>query len=113
MPPGADFDIEVDAAAAALLRSRTSNGPKVIKYDVHRCCGGGKICTVDVLDAARRDDVGSFVAAVLPDGTKLAIDPRAAERLPSRFRLTARGFGRFRHLDLDLTGEQWGALLYG
>jgi len=43
---------------------------------------------------------------------KIAIDPRAAARLPSRFRLTVRGLGRFKHLDLDLTGEQWGALLY-
>ncbi len=46
------------------------------------------------------------------DGTRIAIDRRAAARLPSRFRLTARGFGRFKHLDLELDGEQWGALLY-
>ena len=50
--------------------------------------------------------------ADLHNGMKIAIDPRAAARLPSRFRLTVRGLGRFKHLDLDLTGEQWGALLY-
>src|SRR5256885_11398239 len=103
MPPGADFDIEVDAAAAALLRSRTSNGPKVIRYDVHRCCGGGKICTVEVVDAARRDDGGSFVAGVPADGAKLPIDPPAGARPPSRIFLTRRGLRRLRHLALRLT----------
>jgi hypothetical protein len=67
---------------------------------------------VHVLEGARPEQISNFVPAVLPDGTKIAIDPRAAARLPSRFRLTVRGLGRFKHLDLDLTGEQWGALLY-
>jgi hypothetical protein len=49
---------------------------------------------------------------VLGDGTRLLVDRRAARRLPSRFGLTVRGLGPFKRLDLQLTGEQWGALLY-
>ena len=48
----------------------------------------------------------------MSDETRIAIDPRAAARLPSRFRVTVRGLGPFKHLDLDLDGGQWGVLLY-
>lgn len=48
----------------------------------------------------------------MADGTKFLIHRTAAARLPSQFRLTVRGMGRFKHLDLDLDGEQWGTLLY-
>src|SRR2546430_16961646 len=82
MPPGADFDIEVDAAAAALLRSRTSNGPKVIKYDVHRCCGGGKNLTVERLDPARRDESAGVPLAARPRGAQLGLHTPPAGRRP-------------------------------
>jgi hypothetical protein len=107
-----DFEVDVDAAARAWLDSHPSNEPRSIRYDIHRCCGGGKICTVQVRSGASGDDVSSYATAVLPDGTKLVVDPRAAARLPSRFRLTVRGLGPLKHLDLDLSGEEWGALLY-
>ena len=107
-----DFEVEVDAAARAWLDSHPSDEPRLISYDVHRCCGGGKICDVQVRGGSRRDDVSTYAKAVLPDGTKIAIDPRAAARLPSQLRITVRGLGPMKHLDLDLTGEQWGALLY-
>src|SRR2546426_7544846 len=106
------FVVEVDAAARPWLDSHKADGPRVITFALHRCCGGGKICNVRVLDAARRDDISSYEAAILPDRTKIVIDPRAAARLPSRFRLTVRGLGPLKHLDLDLSGEEWGALLY-
>lgn len=112
MTTNADFAVEVDAAARAWLDSHPSMESRVISYDVHRCCGGGKICDVQVRDGVRSRDVSSYAMAVLQDGTKIAIDPRAAARLPSRFGLTVRGLGPFKHLDLDLSGEQWGALLY-
>ena len=116
MPANAGFVIEVDAAATAWLNTHKSQGPHVIRYDVHRCCGGGKICDVHVLEGARREEISNYVPAVLPDGTKIAIDPRAAARLPSRFRLTVRGLGRFKHStsnspassgELSCTTEAW------
>src|SRR6266849_3551810 len=64
MPANADFVVEVDAAARAWLDSHKSEGPRVITYDVHRCCGGGKICDVRVRETAHRDDITSYAAAV-------------------------------------------------
>ena len=112
MSADSEFEIEVDAAARAWLVSHPSQEPRVISYEVHRCCGGGKICLVQMRELSRHDAIGSYPAAVMSDGTRIAIDPRAAARLPSQFRVTVRGLGRFKHLDLDLDGEQWGVLLY-
>lgn len=94
------------------MASHPALDPRVIAYDVHRCCGGGKICQVKVRELSPKDDRGAYTIGEMDDGTVFLIDRRAAARLPSHFRLTARGPGRLRHLDLDLTGEQWGMLLY-
>ena len=112
MYANAEFVVEVDAAARAWLDSHKSEGPRVITYEVHRCCGGGKICNVRVLNAPHRDDFSNYAVAVLPDRTKIVIDPRAAAQLPSQFRLTVRGLSPLKHLDLELSGEEWGQLLY-
>jgi hypothetical protein len=108
-----DFDVEVDEAAAAWLDSHpAARGRRVLTYNVKRCCGGGKICTVRVREQSGRDDLSRHTPVVFEDGTELLVDPRAAARLPSSFGLTVRGFGPLKHLDLVLDGEQWGRLLY-
>jgi hypothetical protein len=107
-----DFQLEADASARKCLEKHPSDGPLVIAYDMHRCCGGGKICQVTVREMSRKDDPSKFVSGVLDDGTRFLIDRRAAARLPKSFGLTSRGLGPFKHLDLDLEGEQWGTLLY-
>jgi hypothetical protein len=107
-----NFDVEVDDAAREWLNSHPATGSRLISYAVKRCCGGGKICLVQVRDASRRDDVSRHTPIALEDGAELLVDPRAAARLPSRFGLTVRGFGPLKHLDLVLDGEQWGNLLY-
>lgn len=112
MSTSSGFEIELDSAASAWMDSHRGDEPRVIAYDIHRCCGGARICEVQVRQQSRRDDISTYATAVIEDGTKIAIDPRAAARLPSRFRLTVRGLGPFKHLDLDLDGSQWGALLY-
>ena len=104
--------VEADAHAEEWIRSHATEQPRVIAYDVHRCCGGAKLCSVTVRNQTRNDDRRDFVSAVLGDGTRLLVDRRAARRLPPRFGLTVRGLGPFKHLDLELSGEQWGALLY-
>jgi hypothetical protein len=106
------FKVVADAAAREWLKSHPSAGPRVIAYRVTRCCGGGRICSVRVREQSRRDDVGRHTPAVIKDGAELSVDPRAAVWLPSRFGLTVRGLGPFKHLDLVLDGEQWGRLLY-
>jgi hypothetical protein len=106
------FDVKVDSAARAWLDSHPAAASRVISYAIKRCCGGGKLCMVQVREASRRDDVSGHVPAVLDGGAELLVDPRAAARLPARFGLTVRGFGPLKHLDLVLDGEQWGNLLY-
>ena len=110
--PSPTFEVDVDAAAREFLDSHPATGPRLIAYAVKRCCGGGKICTVQVRDASRREDVSRHTPIALADGAELLVDPRAAARLPLRFGLTVRGFGPLKHLDLVLNGEQWGTLLY-
>jgi hypothetical protein len=105
------FNVEPDAQARAWLESHPSPDPWVIAYAVHRCCGGGKICTVAVRHKARAD-TSTYAPGNSVGGLEFLIDPRAAARLPERFRLTVRGVGPLRHLDLDLQPEQWGDLLY-
>jgi hypothetical protein len=104
--------VEADAHAEEWIRTHATERPRVIAYDVHHCCGGGKLCSVTVRNQSRNDDRRDFVTAVLGDGTRLLVDRRAARRLPSRFGLTVRGLGPFKRLDLELSGEQWGTLLY-
>lgn len=106
------FRLEVDASAREWLVAHPSDKTRVIAYDVHRCCGGGKICQVKVRELSRKDDPDEYAIGVLDDGTEFRIDRRAAARLPSHFGLTVRGIRRLKHLDLDLGAEQWGTLLY-
>ncbi len=108
----AALHVKADANAEEWIRTHPTEQPRVIAYDVHRCCGGGKLCSVTVRNQSRNDDRRDFVTAVLGDGTRLLVDRRAARRLPSQFGLTVRGLGPFKRLDLELSGEQWGALLY-
>jgi hypothetical protein len=106
------FQVTADARAKAWLAAHPSDRPRVIAYEVHRCCGGGKICNIVVRGSSDRDDASAFAPAQLGDGTWLLVDGRAAARLPARFGLTVRGLGPLKHLDLDLDSEQWGELLY-
>jgi len=106
------FRVEADPRAEEWMRAHSTDEPRVIAYDVTRCCGGGKLCQVSVRPPTEKDRRRDYVTAVLGDGTKLLVDRRAARRLPSRFGLTVRGIGPFRRLDLNLSGEEWGILLY-
>jgi hypothetical protein len=106
------FDVEPDAAARAWMEAHPSLGPRVLAFKVSRCCGGGRICTVQVREQGRKDDLSSHTPAAIGDGAALLLDPRAAARLPARFGLTVRGLGALKHLDLVLSSEQWGRLLY-
>jgi hypothetical protein len=106
------FEVEVDSSAKTWLEEHPSDGPLVVAFDVHRCCGGGKICRVTVRERSGRDDDETYVQASSAEGRPLLIDRRAAQKLPGRFGLTLRGIGRWKHLDLALEPDQWGDLLY-
>lgn len=102
--------IELDERAGELIAAHPASS-WAIDYDVHRCCGGGKICEVKVRELGAADRRDGYVRSTGPDGTQFLIDPRAARRLPAGVHLTVRGIGR-KHLDLVLTGDEWGELLY-
>jgi hypothetical protein len=108
----ADFRVDADPLAEEWMLSHATEEPRVIAYDVKRCCGGGKLCMVSVREHSPKDEHRDYTTALLADGTRLLVDRRAARRLPPRFGLTVRGLGPFRRLDLELSGEQWGGLLY-
>jgi len=109
---GQHFRLDADARVRAWLNAHPVSGPRVIAYDVQRCCGGGKICQVTVRKQSRKDDPDEFAIGVMDDGIRFLIDRRAAAKLPSRFALAVRGLGPLKHLDLDLGSEQWADLLY-
>ena len=109
---GRQFHLVADQRARDWLVAHPDSRPRVIAYDVHHCCGGGKICRVHVRGLSSTDDAAAFSMGTLEDGSMFLIDRRAAARLPSRFGLTVRGFGRLKHLDLDLEAGEWGRLLY-
>lgn len=113
MSAHARFRLKADAAAQAWLDSHRPYEPWVIAYDIHACCHGGRVCTVSVRRLSQADDPDAYARGVLNDDIVFLIDRRAAMRLPPRLDLTLRGWGPFKHLDLDLDGEQWGELLYG
>lgn len=110
--PVTDFQLEADDRARAWIEAHPAAVPLVIAYDARWCCGGAKICSVTVRELSRRDHPEDYITGTLQDGTRLLIDRRAAKRLPRLFGLTVRGLGPFKHLDLALSGEQWGDLLY-
>lgn len=105
------FRVIVDDRARTWLDAHHSPA-WVVAYDVHRCCGGGKICQVSIRAMKDRDDPAQYATASMDDGTLLLLDRRAAARLPARFGLTVRGRGRWQRLDLGLDPDQWGDLLY-
>ena len=102
---------DADESAHEWLRAHGAEA-WAIDYDVHRCCGGGKICSVHVRQADGKHNREDYLSADLPDGTRFVVDPRVARRLPPRVTLTVGGIGPFKHLDLELSGEEWGELLY-
>ena len=102
--------IELDERAREVVAAHPASS-WAIDYDVHRCCGGGKICQVKVREVEATERRDGYVRATGADGTRFLIDPRAARRLPAGLLLTVRGIGRKR-LDLVLSGEEWGELLY-
>src|SRR5690349_6105184 len=78
MSVSTEFQLEADESAREWLALHPSEAPRVIAYDVHRCCGGGKICEVNVRELSRNDNPEAFASGVLDDGTRFLIDRRAA-----------------------------------
>jgi hypothetical protein len=80
------------------------------------CCSGARVCDVRVrvdLDTSEQAiDPATWSSLDRVEGRDVYIDGRLIERMPAQGRLTVRGLGPFRRLDLALTAEQWAELLY-
>ena len=67
------IQLEANSTVRAWLNAHPTVAPRVIAYDVRRCCGGGKICQVKVRELSAKDDPGQFATGVMDDGTKFLI----------------------------------------
>ena len=112
MPDPNRIEVSLDPGARSWLDAHATDASRVLAYDVHRCCGGGRLCRAFIRERSAADRDEDYVSATVEGGGRFLVDRRAASRLPAHFGLTMRGRGRFRRLDLDLTPEQWGDLLY-
>jgi hypothetical protein len=116
-PPGT-FELSVDAAARQWLDDRPQATQLFIAYLSSKACcsGGAHVCDVRVrinANISQRDTgAASWVALGLVNGREVMIDSRLVDRMPAKLRFVQRGVGPFRHLDLDLSSEQWADALY-
>lgn len=102
--------IELDEHAREMVAAHPASS-WAIDYEVHRCCGGGKICEVKVRELGVTERRDGYIRTTGGGGAQFLIDPRAARRLPAGVLLTVRGRSK-KQLDLVLSGEEWGELLY-
>ena len=111
------FDFIVDEQAKEWLEGHPEASRVFITFKSSRsCCSGVRVCDVRIRFGAvstlsGRGDT-SWIRLGQVDGRAVFADSRLVERMPTRLPLTGRGVGPFRHLDLDLSGEQWAELLY-
>jgi hypothetical protein len=111
------FALTVDDQARHWLEERPQATRLFISYmSSLACCSGARVCDVRVrldADMSQRDARGaSWVALGVVNGREVMIDSRLVDRMPAHLRFVQRGIGPFRHLDLDLSGEQWADVLY-
>lgn len=110
------FALAVDKAARRWLHEHAEARRLLIAFTSTKCCSGVRVCDVRIRanTAPSRRRLGNthWVTIGEVDGREVAIDARVYKRMPRKVQLTARGIGPFRHLQLDLNGEQWAELLY-
>jgi hypothetical protein len=107
----------VDASAERWLDVHPQVSQLFIAYLSSRaCCSGARVCDVrirvDIDATTRARERNSWSALGRVAGRDVFIDTRLVGRMPAHLQFIERGFGPFRHLDLDLTGEQWADVLY-
>ncbi len=67
---------------------------------------------IDANSSRRNASDAPWVALGVLNGREVMIDSRLVDRMPAQLRFVQRGMGPFRHLDLDLSSEQWADALY-
>jgi hypothetical protein len=111
------FELRVDDQARQWLDEHPQAWRLFIAYMSSRaCCSGARVCDVRIrvdTTASQPDTRGaSWVTLGLLRDREVLIDARLIDRMPAQLPIIQRGVGPFRHLDLDLSGEQWADVLY-
>ena len=111
------FALNLDDRARHWLDERPQVARLFIAYMSSRaCCSGARVCDVRICVDGAAPQRGarsvSWIALGWTHGREVLLDSRLVDRMPARLRLVQRGVGPFRHLDLDLSGEQWADVLY-
>jgi hypothetical protein len=111
------FALSLDDQAQQWLDRHAQASRLFIAYLSSRaCCSGARVCDVRIrvdTTASQADPRGeSWVTLGLLRGREVLIDARLIDRMPAQLRFIQRGVGPFRHLDLDLSGDQWADVLY-
>jgi hypothetical protein len=111
------FDLRVDDRAQQWLDEHPQASRLFIAYMSSRaCCSGARVCDVRIRvdTTASQSDTrsASWIALGWLRGREVLIDAHLIDRMPAQLRFIQRGVGPFRHLDLDLSGEQWADVLY-
>jgi hypothetical protein len=115
--PG-QFELSIDDDARQWLDDRPQASHLFIAYmSSQACCSGGaQVCDVRVRIDANRSQRNasrvSWIAVGVLHGREVMIDSRLVDRMPAQLRFVQRGIGPFRHLDLELSSEQWADALY-
>jgi hypothetical protein len=109
--------VSADQHARAWLEGHPEVSRLFIAFTSSRaCCSGARVCDVrirvDAESSRRSTPAVTWIPLCRVEARDVLIDTRLIERMPAQARLTVRGVGPFRRLDLDLTGEQWAELLH-
>lgn len=111
------FDLIVDQQSKEWLEEHPEALRLFITFKSSRaCCSGVRVCDARIRVGLASTRRGSAETSWTPlgqvEGREVFVDSRLIERMPTQLPLTGRGIGPFRHLDLDLSSEQWAELLY-
>jgi hypothetical protein len=110
---GPTFEIAFDEKAHEWLQTHPSCDGLVIAFEVHRCRRGAIVCDVRIRQEHPRDQARRRLFPIGSVADRyILLDSRIVNTMPQRIPVTVRGVGPFRGLRLDLTGPQWGRLLY-
>jgi hypothetical protein len=110
------FDVAIDPSAEEWLGQHRGTEKLFIGLTTSNCrCAG-----VLIRDVRVRVSQPSQRAAVSPRwlpigdaaGRPVLLDSRLRSTLPRQIPITTAGIGPFRHLSLDLSGEQWAEVLF-
>jgi hypothetical protein len=110
------FDVAVDRSAQEWLEQHSGAQKLFIGLTTSNCrCAGVVVRDVQVR-ASHPPQRAAASRRWLPigeaAGRPVLLDSRLRTTLPRQIPITTAGIGPFRHLSLDLSGEQWAEVLY-